>query len=194
MNRTASVKFDIFDFVINPSMQLKQIYAIIPAAGKGKRFGKPKTGAIYEHRTFLRHILDTLSETPVAGTKVITDADTADMLATIRIGTESALKDGWNALGWLIWPVDHPFVEVSTINILIRHFWLNPDAVVNPLYADTRGHPLIIPASMELPDNYIEGGLRKVIRSADLKRVDVPVTDPAILKNINYKEDLIQNV
>ena len=172
----------------------RQIYAIIPAAGKGSRYGESKVDATYREKTFLKYILDTLSQTPVAGVKVVRDVETIDMLASIRMGLELAKNDGWSALGWLIWPVDHPLIKVHTIRSLIEHFYRKPTVVINPLYEGQRGHPVIIPDSLQIPDNYISGGLRSIIANSTLERNEIEVSDPHIIKNINSHKDLLINV
>ena len=176
------------------STDFGQIYAIIPAAGKGNRYGEPKVDATYKDKTFLRHILDTLSLTPVGGVKVVRDIETSDMLESVKHGINSAHKDGWNALGWLIWPVDHPLVKAETIILLIESFWQYPERIINPVYKKRRGHPIIIPDSLKLSEELRLQGLRSIIAQAGLERYDVTVSDPNVIRNINYSEDVLKSV
>ncbi len=174
--------------------KIKQIYAIIPAAGKGKRFGQPKVTATYGEKTFIKHILDTLSGTAIAGVKVVRDVETPDMFASVRQGIKCALADGWLALGWLIWPVDHPLVKRETISSLLSSFWEKPESIVNPVYEGQRGHPIIIPAILEFPDNLQSEGLRTILAQTDLSKLDIEVSDPAVIRNINYPKDILTDV
>ena len=175
----------------SPVFSFKQIYAIIPAAGKGERFGEPKVDAALGDKTFVKTILDTLSNTPIAGVKIVRDIETTDMLESIKLGIELAKNDGWVALGWLIWPVDHPMISKKTVLSLINVFFQNPDAVVNPIYKGQRGHPIIIPNVLNLSDNLSQGGLRKIITDSSLMRIDIDVPDPAVTQNINHQKDII---
>lgn len=166
------------------------VYAIIPAAGKGVRFGQPKIEATYEEKTFIKHILDCITLTPVAGVKVVRDSSSPDMLSSIKIGIDCALKEGWNAAGWLIWPIDHPFVKPETITSLISLFQQKPQTIIKPKYKGKRGHPLIIPAQLILPAKPQPGGLRTVLSTSKFPAIDVEVADPSVVRNVNYKEDL----
>ena len=176
------------------STDFGQIFAIIPAAGKGSRFGEPKVDAVYNDKTFIKHILDTLSHTPVGGVRVIRDIETTDMLESVKHGINCARKDGWLALGWLIWPVDHPLVKAETIQLLIESFWQYPDRIVNPVYNEKKGHPIIIPDTLDLSDNHTVQGLRSIIAHADFERYEVIVSDPNVIRNVNYSEDLLYSV
>jgi len=172
----------------------RQIYAIIPAAGKGSRYGEPKADATYGQKTFIKHILDTLAQTPVAGVKVVRDVETADMLASVKMGIKLAKNDGWSALGWLIWPVDHPLIKIETVNSLIVHFYQKPTAVINPLYEGQRGHPVMIPENLQIPEKHISGGLRSIIANSFCERIEVEVLDPYVIQNINNHKDMLINV
>lgn len=172
----------------------KQLYAIIPAAGKGIRYGEPKAEATIGEKTFINCILETLAETPIAGVKVVRDVETPDMLASIRHGIQLAHTEGWSPLGWLIWPVDHPLISRETIISLIDNFFQYPNAVVNPVYKGQRGHPVIIPGSLQIPVSNYPGGLRQVISELSLERIEIEVPDPGIIQNINRPEDILPNV
>ncbi|MBW6515915.1 MAG: NTP transferase domain-containing protein [Candidatus Cloacimonetes bacterium] len=175
-------------------LSFKQIYAIIPAAGKGERYGEPKVDASIGDKTFIKQILDTLSQTPIAGVKIVRDVETVDMLDSIKLGIKLAHNDGWNALGWLIWPVDHPLISKKTVMTLLTTFYRNPDKIVNPLYNEQRGHPIVIPVDLIIPDSNLSGGLRQVIADSAFERIDVEVPDSAVIQNINHYEDILQDV
>ncbi|MCK5149223.1 NTP transferase domain-containing protein, partial [bacterium] len=96
------------------------------------------------------------------------------------------------ASGYLIWPVDHPVVEHSTITYLITEFLNNPDSVIKPQFRGRSGHPIIIPAELawEIPYGEYEGGLRKLMRDGEWHNIFIDIDDEGIIANINTKDDL----
>lgn len=81
----------------------------------------------------------------------------------------------------LIWPVDHPFVDVSTLRALVSSSSLAA-AVQVPQHAERRGHPISIASSereallslTKAPSST----LRDYVRAAEVH--DVPVHDEAV--------------
>lgn len=169
-------------------MPYPEITAIIPASGKGKRFGRPKAQATKGDKTFAEHISGTLREAGVEQIVVAAGHETADMLSTLREAIR-ALPPG-AAKGYLIWPVDHPFVSVQTVSALCAAFLNQPDLVLRPSYEGKSGHPVLIPAWLDLSAEDNGNGLAGIIRAQVCSVIDLPVDDDAVLRNINYPADL----
>lgn len=165
-----------------------EISAIIPASGKGGRFGRSKAGAVYKGKTFAEHIISTLRGAGINDIIVADGYDTPDMLGTIRRALKN--RDDDSVKGWLIWPVDHPFVRQQTISRLREAFAGDPDAIIRPIYNGLHGHPIIIPLSLNLDEDDGGEGLAGVIRNQSCRVADIAVEDEGILRNINYWEDL----
>ncbi|MDP2400553.1 MAG: NTP transferase domain-containing protein, partial [Actinomycetota bacterium] len=110
------------------------------------------------------------------------------MLETLRLCVQDLnQKPG---LGYLIHPVDHPYVEVSTIVNLIEAFRSLPDAVVRPSYLGKSGHPVIVPHWLDLDADDDGKGLAGLIRSQVCTVIDIPVEDAGVLRNVNSPSDL----
>jgi CTP:molybdopterin cytidylyltransferase MocA len=171
-----------------PSMPSCEISAVIPASGKGGRFGRPKARAVYKGKTFAEHIISTLRQAGIKNHFVADVYDTPDMLSTLRLAFRD--MDFSGAKGFLIWPVDHPFVRASTVSSLCKAFMASPDAVVRPSFEGAHGHPVVIPAWLDLNENDAGEGLAGLMRAQVCTMIDVPVSDKAILRNINYLRDL----
>lgn len=169
-------------------MPWPELTAIIAAAGKGERFGGPKAEAVLENSTFLDRVRTTLGAAGVSEVYVAQGIDTPDMLATLR----HAVRELASPLitGYLIIPVDHPFVRPETVTSLCAAWSSNPDAVYRPSYQGRSGHPVIIPAWLDLNADAGGQGLAGIIRAQACSVIDVPVDDPEILRNVNYPKDL----
>lgn len=86
--------------------------------------------------------------------------------------------------GWLLWPVDHPFVAALTIETLVRA----QGKIRVPRFRGRRGHPVFLEAACR--DQLLlaaEGGatLRDFVSGHGDERKDVDVRDPAIRWNCN---------
>lgn len=163
-----------------------KISAIILASGQGSRFGKPKSEASLEGSLFSQKIRKTLVS---GGIKEIFLADalkTESMLDTIR---QSILSLKETADCYLIFPVDHPFVLPETISTLLQAATANPDCVIKPEYRGHRGHPIMIPAKLDIFASEHDN-LRDIIRYSGVGTVIVPVNDPGITINVNTPQDL----
>jgi len=167
-----------------------KIIAVIPAAGKGSRFGMPKVDASYNGIAFSQMIINTLQEAGIDDYVLVRDIETPDMLATIRVGMQKALSGQDRPDGWLIWPVDHPTVKASTIRILVKVFEEKANSVIIPRNQDKNGHPIIIPGVMVIPDKTEPMGLKGIIMQSGFPVQHLNVDDVGILFNFNTPEDV----
>ncbi len=175
---------------MNPD-NMKTLMAIILASGKGKRFGMPKAEAMLEGQSFLQKICNSLDQAGLAYL-VARYPDTEDMLATLRRARAELLlqnsNDGYSGL--LVFPVDYPLVRPQTLASLAKVHYQSPEAVIRPVYNGLRGHPIVIPVSLELGSGVVQQGLKEIIRLSGMALLDLSVDDPGITRNINTQEDL----
>lgn len=187
---------------------MARVAAVILAAGQGSRIGQPKLFLEIGGRTFLEAVVKTLDEAGVTDVvAVVRDEDrerAAELVQPHRVcvnghpeeGPLSSLRIGLGALpgyeGCLVFPVDHPAVATRTIRALLAAFGKTRRRVVKPTCNGNPGHPVIIPAALagHIPDHDVAGGLARLIAGCGLPAVAVGVDDPAVLKNINTKDDL----
>ena len=183
---------------------MHKITAIILAAGKGKRIGKPKWQLPFENSTFLSTIIDRLSSAQINCIICV--------VSTLSKGNDTRIKYAINPKpekgmmtsiytaihtlqphkGYLIIPVDHPYVNTETYQKLADAFLKNPERVIRPIYKGKAGHPIIMPDSIapQIPNADFPGGLKYFLIRAKAQCFDVEVDDPGILRNINTPEDL----
>ncbi|HEV2665954.1 MAG TPA: nucleotidyltransferase family protein, partial [Blastocatellia bacterium] len=111
-----------------------------------------------------------------------------------RRGMLSSVKTGLalvspNADAALLALVDQPMVNKEIINALIDAFVVGGKGVALPSYQGKRGHPVIIAAKyfddiMQLDENSPEG-LRQLIDSRRNDTLEVPVSTPAVIEDID---------
>jgi molybdenum cofactor cytidylyltransferase len=191
----------------DPPRNEGSLAAVILAAGQSRRMGSPKACLRWGIRTFLEH-LTVLAE--AAGAEPIVVVDGAHALAEVpppatRVhnagwtrGPLSSLQEGLRALPpirhVLVLTVDRPHVSARTVQTLLETSARDPDAIVQPELSGTSGHPLLLPGwllpgVLELAPT---ASLRELLRRDDVaaRRRRVPVTDPAVVDNIDHPEDL----
>ena len=180
------------------------VSAIILAAGEGKRFGQPKWQATYQGETFLSIILERLSKLKlkeiicvvckdsIPGEAnvhyVINEHPEHGMISSIYAGVQNAADTD----GFLIFPVDHPFVSINTLEFLFEAFKQHPSQLVRPNFNGQNGHPIMIPSAVAktIPDGKLDGGLKQFLLQEAVKFYNVLVDDDGILSNINTKKHL----
>ncbi len=185
------------------------IAAVVLAAGRSDRMGRPKALLPIRGTTFLGAILDRLAASGVHEVRVVlghaggevrdalaledaivvinADPDRG-MLSSVRCGI-AALPPG--ASGFLLWPVDHPLVSGETVARLVEAFEATGAPVVLPLHGGRRGHPVLFaaPLARELeaaPDGV---GARGVVRAHERELVAVEVDDPGVVADIDTPEE-----
>lgn len=113
-------------------------------------------------------------------------------------GMLSSIKAGWAQLapdtdGVLIALVDQPMITAAIINQVIDAFNEGKKPIVIPTYQGKPGHPIMLSTEfeeelMQLPDDEPLGLKALIDRHRD-EVLEVPVTSPAILEDIDRPED-----
>ena len=109
------------------------------------------------------------------------------MASSVALGF-AALGDTDLEAAWL-WPVDHPRVELRTLEALIAE--LGTHDVAQPRWDARGGHPPLIARALwpRLAGcTNLEGGARAVIATSSV--VPVPVSDPAVVRDVDTPADL----
>lgn len=181
--------------------------AIILAAGSGSRIGTPKLKLKIDDEYFINVIIRKLKSVGVKNISAVIREDYKEwclrnapgalfilneepekgMFHSVKLGLINSEKSD----GVIIFPVDYPFVETSTIEKLIRSFEENPNCIIKPYFESKSGHPLIIPECyfQSIVLNNLQN-LKDVISSISPVQIKVSVEDKAVLKNVNYWSDL----
>lgn len=186
------------------------ITAIVLAAGKSERIGRPKpllpTG---DGTSFLEAILETMTGTAVDEVRVVVGHEAEQvidvgglvrhvivhnrefergMLSSVQAGIR-ALPSGTTA--FLVWPVDQPLVRADTVDRIIDAWKRRHAPVVVPTHHGKRGHPTLFSAklSAELLRAPEDEGARAVVHAHEKNLVEVEVDDPGILTDIDTPQE-----
>jgi len=180
------------------------ISAIVLAAGKSERMGRPKALLPFRGRTFLGNILDAISHTSIEDTFVVLGHHRAEIEQSLSLpsvvfnpnyeqGMITSFQAGvralsWDASGAFLFLVDHPVVEPATIEAMIMN--LAPNRIVLPTFEGRRGHPVLFSSEvleeiLALPSTE---GANIVVRKNPARIVEVPVSTPGILVDIDTPE------
>jgi molybdenum cofactor cytidylyltransferase len=139
------------------------IAAVILAAGRSGRMGRCKALLDIGGQSALERICGNLraagieKQIIVAGHhhreihaamplgEYVYNADYADggMISSVKVGI-AAIKDNCHSM--MIALVDHPFVDVRTIEQIIHASIFHPNKIVRPRYDEKTGHPVLIPS------------------------------------------------
>jgi molybdenum cofactor cytidylyltransferase len=190
-------------------------FAVLPAAGKSTRMGRPKLALPLGSRTVLEHVVQALQTGGVeqilvvagphvpelaplalaAGAYVLQLVEqTADMRATVEQGL-AWLEERFHPAPddpWLLVPADHPVLDPDVVRQLLQARTAHPErSIVVPAYEGRRGHPALIAwkhvAGMRAlpPDT----GLNVYLRRQTAAVLELPVPSPAVLLDLDTPED-----
>ncbi len=187
-------------------------FAIIPAAGRSQRMGRPKLLLPWGDSTVIDHVIAAWSASNVTRTIVVVRPDDdalirhcgdlevevvipqvapAEMKVSVGIALEHIRQnDAANDMdAWLLAPADSPRLSVHVVNRLLdEHDAKNPSILVPTINAQ-RGHPVLFPWILaseveRLADNEGVNALldRHLVREIDCN-------DPAILDDLDTPDD-----
>ncbi len=180
------------------------ISAIVLAAGKSERMGRPKALLPFRGRTFLGNILEAISHTSIEDTFVVLGHHRDEIERSLSLpsvvfnpnyeqGMITSFQTGiralsWDASGAFLFLVDHPIVETATIEAMIMN--LAPNRIVLPTFEGRRGHPVLFSSEvleeiLALPSTE---GANIVVRKNPARIVEVPVSTAGILVDIDTPE------
>jgi molybdenum cofactor cytidylyltransferase len=191
-----------------------RIFAVIPAAGRSNRMGRPKQLLDVQGRPMLLAVADPIAACEqVGGVTVVTnslvaasldlgavgasvvlnDEPDAEMIDSVRLGItriqqQIALARGD---GILICPGDQPGLTTDDITRCCQAFSRAPVKIIIATHGDKRGHPMIFPASMipSVMSNACDTGLRALPEAHADQIVTVECPGPAVLRNVNTPDD-----
>jgi molybdenum cofactor cytidylyltransferase len=184
------------------------ICAIVLAAGRSTRMGAQKLLLPFGRSTVLGEVVRALSVPEVGRTFVVTGSDGAvagalagrdvsvvtnpdaesEMLDSVRCGLR-VLPPDCEAV--LVAPGDLPRLTQELVRTLISAFRQSGKGIVVPVFAGRRGHPLLFSTqyAAEVLAQYDDVGLRGLPRAHADDVLEVPVTDGAILADVDTPAD-----
>ncbi len=185
------------------------INAIILAAGRSKRMGKPKPLLRFNDTTFLEHIISVLKASDVDGITVVLGAGaetikkSVDLSGTNIVINKDYLKGQLSSLiaaiekcpqeiqAILLCLVDNPFVTKEVVDRIIGKFKETNDPIIVPVFNKRRGHPALFSRSLfnELLNAPQEQGARYVVYSNEEGILELETSESGILISVDTPDD-----
>jgi molybdenum cofactor cytidylyltransferase len=185
------------------------IWAVVLAAGESQRMGRPKLLLAYRESTIIETVLRNVVSSKVDGTvvvlggagreiaekirrfpvaQVVNRAFRKGMLSSVRRGL-SALPSSARAALFVL--ADQPDISSMVIDSIIEAYRCGGKGIVLPVFGKKRGHPLLVdlkyrPAIDSLSP---EIGLRGLVHAHGEDILEVRISSPAVLEDIDRPED-----
>jgi molybdenum cofactor cytidylyltransferase len=184
--------------------------AVVPASGKGTRFGGVKLLARVNDEPILEHVVRCLLDGGLTTVVVVLPPVPPSTFAAVRLLTDprvrvatnpdpsrgmfSSIQAGLRALDGdpiLVLPGDMPFVQPETVRAVLEACE-RTGRIVSPRYFGQRGHPVALPGRFgrEILGADAHTTLSVLLRGRDDERLDVDVPDRGILRDVDVAGDL----
>lgn len=191
-------------------MELKEDFtAIILAAGSATRMGCPKQLLEFEGKCMIDHVIGAaldagLPATAVLGAYrqeilaksklihhcrvVVNSEHNSGMASSLRCGVEAVATPG---CGYMFLLADQPRISAELLLAMTERFRRDNADILYPVYKGQRGNPVITGAALRkrLMDASGDKGARFLFNDDTLQIVKYPVTDDAVLEDIDTPED-----
>jgi molybdenum cofactor cytidylyltransferase len=192
-----------------------RVFAIVPAAGRSQRMGKPKQLLDVGGQTMLDALLEPLMASAVAGIALVTHEAIADsldfpddsgvfiarnedehseMIDSIRIGLHAWQNRETIVAtdGLLVCPADHPGITTSDFDKGIATFRAAPDKIVVATRAGQHGHPIIFPAALKafVESASCDNGLHALPHEHAERVVTVECASIGVSRDVDTPDDL----
>jgi molybdenum cofactor cytidylyltransferase len=192
------------------------IAALIPAAGRSERMGRPKLTLGLGTESVIQRVVIALEQggadpvlvvaPPVAepGAVVLANharaegawvvhcpSPTPDMRATARVGLDELAARGHVPEGILLAPGDSPGLTARLVARVIGRFRQDPGRIVVPVHDGRRGHPLALPWAMatmihDLPEGT---GINALLDRHRDRLTTLDVDDPGAVADMDTPDD-----
>ncbi len=183
--------------------------SVVLMAGYSKRMGQLKQHVLLEGESFLSHIIKKIISFPndisanifvgqdndELGKRIVREHEGIWIsnlhpddgpISSIRLALDKILN---SSLGKtiMLWPIDHPMVEIQTLEKIIKAFREKSDFITLPSDGTHRGHPAIFPewCFNLLKNQDLKNGAKTLLPMFPDKINYVLTDDVWITKNIN---------
>ena len=195
---------------------MPRIAAVVLSAGESSRMGRPKALLPIEGETFIGRIVGSLKRTQVGKILVVLGHNADQLAAAIgalpveilinpnyQLGQLSSLQVAVLTLlpdpdcdGMLVHLVDHPYIDASLVDRMIRQFYESKKNIVVPRCRGKRGHPVLFSRRLfsELLDAPMDQGAKAVVNAHGDATLEIETDDEGITVDIDTPELYRQHV
>jgi len=185
------------------------ISCVVLAAGESRRFGPPKALADLGGTTAIETIQRTLIASSVGEVIIVLGAHQNLIEPHVfnhkkvkvvhnknyKLGQASSFQAGVasvdkNSGGFMLWPVDCPWIAASAIEELARTFEKDRPRILVPVFNGRRGHPPVFNASLkkEILDLPVSEGLNALFTRYPPQ--EMQAKDEGVVKTFNTPQEL----
>ncbi len=187
------------------------VSGIVLAAGLSTRFGSPKALADIHGKPAIAFLLEKLIQTKLSKIIIVLGANSEEIQPFIfkhtmiqvvynkhyKFGQTSSVQSGLNLLsarsnGFMLLPVDGPFVKVSTIDSLIDHFMMHRPSILIPAFENRKGHPPVIDTKFKEQIQRLDHsqGINSIFQTHTKEIQTLEFQDPGVRQTFNTPEEL----
>jgi molybdenum cofactor cytidylyltransferase len=186
------------------------IVAVVLAAGKSTRMGKPKQLLRVHGRPMLGEILEVLRKTKVDRTVVVLGSNEEEvrrkvkfrkeqvvsnpayadgMSSSLKSGLEAAVKAGADAV--MVVLGDQPWLRPETIDQLVDAYLRSKAPVVAPVYHGVRGNPVLFDQALfpQMMKTEGDAGAKGVLEGNRRSMLLVETEDKGVIVDIDTPVD-----
>src|SRR5712671_1756370 len=195
---------------------MPMIAAVVLSAGESSRMGRPKALLPIEGETFIGGIVGSLKRTQVGKILVVLGHNADPLAAAIgalpveilinpnyQLGQLSSLQVAVRTLlpdsdceAMLVHLVDHPYIDASLVDRMIRQFYESKKDIVVPRCRGKRGHPVLFSRRLfgELLDAPMDQGAKAVVNAHGDATLEIETDEEGITVDIDTPELYRQHV
>lgn len=195
---------------------MPMIAAVVLSAGESSRMGRPKALLPIEGETFIGRIVGSLKRTQVGKILVVLGHNAGPLAAAIgalpveilinpnyQLGQLSSLQVAVRTLlpdpdcdGMLVHLVDHPYIDASLVDRMIRQFYESKKDIVVPRCRGKRGHPVLFSRRLfsALLDAPMDQGAKAVVNAHGDATLEMETDEEGITVDIDTPELYRQHV
>jgi len=185
------------------------IWAVVLAAGKSERMGRPKMLLPFGRKTLIEKVISGVMKFPIDGVLVVVGAQGGEIERLLRTypvksvfnpnfeqGMLSSIQKGLDELpgkarAVLVVLGDQPQTPASVVERLVAGFERSGKGIVLPRHRGRRGHPTLIDLKYKREIMGLDPavGLRQLLIRHPDDVLEVPVRTPSVLRDIDRPED-----
>jgi len=195
------------------------IIAVILSAGESSRMGRPKALLPIDGVRFIERIVATLKSTRVdeiitvlghnaeemrqkvsdLPVKIVVNQDYKQGQLSSLIAAIRSIESGENhhrVDAILVHLVDHPYINVDLVNLMIDRFYETKPLIVVPRYRRRRGHPVIFSRALfaELLAAPLDQGAKTVVHAHRDQTLEIDTDDAGVTVDIDTPEEYRKHI